>query len=108
MTEVIIILGMIIVTWGIRITPFLVSNLNLSPNILRFLNCVPAAVLAALVAEPILTSVIEFDSIFTPEVIAAAICLFMGVLKAPMLAIVLVGMSSYWIMGWVFSLLLFK
>lgn len=100
MTDILMILGMVLVTWGVRMAPFLMTNLNFSKPILRVLNCVPAAVLAALVAETILTPVVSTGSVFQPELIAAIICLGFGVLGVPMLAVVLLGMSSYWILGY--------
>lgn len=96
MIEMWMILGMIAVTWGLRMAPFVVPNLQLSPAILNFLNCIPAAVLAALVAEPILNPVITHQSLFQPELLAAALCLLLGILKAPMLLTVVIGMASYW------------
>lgn len=96
MTEVLMILGMIAVTWGVRMAPFVVPNLQLSPAVLNFLNCIPAAVLAALVAEPVLNPVVAEQSVVQPELIAALLCLTLGLFKAPMLLTVVVGMTSYW------------
>jgi len=98
MNQICLIIGMISVTWGVRSLPFLVPRLNLSASVLNFLNCVPAAVLAALVAEPILNPVFNAHSLLQPELIAAIICLLLGYFKAPMLAIVVVGMGSFWLL----------
>lgn len=98
MTEVLLILGMIAVTWGVRAAPFVLSNLVLSPRLLKFLNVVPAAVLAALVAEPILTPSVSAASPLQPELLAALICLLLGLMRAPMLVTVIVGMGSFWLL----------
>jgi branched-subunit amino acid transport protein len=90
------ILGMVAVTWGVRAAPFVISDLKLSPALLRVLNCIPAAVLAALVSEPILSPVVENQSIIQAEVIAAAVCVLLGAFRAPMLLTVVFGMTSYW------------
>lgn len=97
-TNVLMIIGMLIVTWGVRIAPFLTSNLNLSGPMLKVLNCVPAAVLAALVAETILDPIAQTGSIIQPELIAAIICLGLGVSGVPMLVTVLIGMLSFWLL----------
>lgn len=98
MTDVLMILGMLAVTWGIRALPFVVSDIHFSPAVLNVLNCVPAAVLAALVAEPVLTNAVSQGTPITAEVLAAALCIAMGVLRVPMLGIVLIGMISYWLL----------
>ncbi|WP_196158416.1 AzlD domain-containing protein [Reinekea sp. G2M2-21] len=95
MSSIMLILGMMAVTWGVRAVPFVLPNLNLSPGMLNFLNCIPAAVLAALVAEPILNPVVNQASLLAPELIAALVCVVMGVFRAPMLATVIVGMVSF-------------
>lgn len=99
MSLVLLVVGMIGVTWGVRALPFLIPNLRLAPKLLNFLNCVPAAVLAALTAEPILNPVVSAKSLLEPELIAALICLALGYVKAPMLAIVIMGMGSFWLLS---------
>lgn len=96
MTEAVTILGMVAVTWGVRMLPFLLTKLSLGPKWLRFLNCVPAAVLAALVAETILMPVSQSGSFIQPEVFAAIICLSLGLFGAPLLVTVSLGMASFW------------
>ena len=98
MNEMLLILGMIGVTWGVRAAPFVLSNLVLPERLLKFLNVVPAAVLAALVAEPILAPSVNLDSVVQPELLAALICLFLGLMHAPMLVTVIVGMGSFWLL----------
>lgn len=92
------IFGMVAVTWGVRSAPLVMKNLNLSPTVLNFLNCVPAAVLAALIAEPVLAPVMQARSVLQPELLATAICITLGVCRVPMLLTVLLGMSSYWLL----------
>lgn len=96
MISALMIFGMVVVTWGVRAAPFIVSDLKLSPQLLRILNCIPAAVLAALVSEPILTPAVENHSVLQPEVIAVAVCVLLGFFRAPMLLTVIVGMLSFW------------
>ncbi|WP_320824077.1 AzlD domain-containing protein [Reinekea sp.] len=98
MSDALLILGMIAVTWGVRAAPFVLSNLVLSSRLLKFLNVVPAGVLAALVAEPILTSAVHEASPLQPELLAALICLILGLMRAPMLVTVIVGMGSFWLL----------
>lgn len=95
MVDVLMIVGMVAVTWGVRALPFVLPDVRFSPGLLNVLNCVPAAVLAALVAEPVLTNAVNSDTWLTAEVLAAALCLVMGALRVPMLGVVLVGMVSY-------------
>ena len=99
MTLVLMIVGMIIVTWGIRITPVLLPRLNLSPAVLTVLNCVPAAVLSALIAEPLLNPIAQSGQLIQPGIIAAVICLVLGLIGTPMLLTVIVGMLSFWLLG---------
>ncbi|EAR10175.1 hypothetical protein MED297_13167 [Reinekea sp. MED297] len=96
MINLLMILGMITVTWGVRALPFVLPDIRFSPAVLNVLNCVPAAVLAALVAEPVLSSAVEQGTALTPEVLAAALCVFMGLMRLPMLVVVVVGMAGYW------------
>lgn len=96
MSNVLLVLGMVLVTWGIRSAPFFIANLRLSPALLNFLNCIPPAVLAALIAEPILTPVVTERSALQPELLAALVCVIAGILRAPMLLTVIVGMASFW------------
>ncbi len=97
LTTTFLIIGMIVVTWGVRAAPFIVSNLTISPKLLKFLNCIPAAALAALVSEAILTPVVLSHSLLEPELVASSICLILGLLRAPMLVTVIVGMASFWL-----------
>jgi branched-subunit amino acid transport protein len=99
MTTVLMILGMIIVTWGVRITPVLLPRLNFSPGLLSILNCVPAAVLAALISEPLLMPIAESGNILQPGIIAASFCLALGLFGVPMLLTVILGMVSFWLLG---------
>lgn len=96
MIDALMILGMVAVTWGVRSLPFVLPDIRFSPAVLNVLNCVPAAVLAALVAEPILTGAVAQGTPLTAEVLAALLCVIMGVLRLPMLAVVVVGMAGYW------------
>jgi branched-subunit amino acid transport protein len=73
--------------------------LELSAPVLNFLNCVPAAVLAALVAEPILNPAVSLGTFLVPEILAATVCLMLGLFGAPMLVTVILGMLSFWIFG---------
>lgn len=99
MTNVWLVFGMVAATWGVRVAPFVFSRLRLPPALLNILNCVPAAVLAALVAQPVLAPAMAQESIWVPEVIAAGICLVLGYFKVPMLLVVIFGMASYWLLG---------
>jgi branched-subunit amino acid transport protein len=99
MTDVLMIAGMILVTWGVRSAPFILPRLELSAPVLNFLNCVPAAVLAALVAEPILNPAVSLGTFLVPEILAAMVCLILGLFGAPMLVTVILGMLSFWIFG---------
>ena len=96
MINLLMILGMVVVTWGVRALPFVLPDVRFSPAVLNVLNCVPAAVLAALVAEPVLTSAVDQGTPFTAEVLAAVLCVLMGLMRLPMLAVVVVGMAGYW------------
>ncbi len=98
MANILMIAGMLFVTWGVRIAPFLTSNLSIPMPLLRVLNCVPAAVLAALVAETVLSPVAQTGSIIQPELIAAIICLGLGIMRVPMLITVSLGMVSFWLL----------
>ncbi|MFQ3230943.1 AzlD domain-containing protein [Reinekea sp.] len=99
MTLVLMIIGMIIVTWGIRVTPVLLPRLNLSPAVLTVLNCVPAAVLSALIAEPLLDPVANTGQLLQPGILAASLCLVLGLIGSPMLLTVILGMVSFWLLG---------
>ena len=99
MTLVLMILGMVMVTWGIRVTPVLLPRLNLSPAVLSVLNCVPAAVLSALIAEPLLNPVANTGQLLQPGLLAATLCLVLGLMGTPMLLTVVVGMLSFWLLG---------
>ncbi|MBU2862548.1 AzlD domain-containing protein [Reinekea forsetii] len=99
---ILMIIGMVVVTWGARIAPVLMPRLTLPPSALRILNCVPAAVLSALIAEPILNPVASNGSFLQPSVLAAVLCLIMGLIGIPMLLTVIIGMASFWLLGmWV-------
>jgi len=93
------IIGMVTVTFGVRMAPLVVDHIRLSPFALRFLNKVPAAVLAALVAVPILEPTLAAQNILQPELIAALVCLILGLTGVHMLATVILGMGSYWVLA---------
>ena len=97
--NLIMILGMFIVTYFARAAPFIFSHICMSPLTLRVLEKVPAAVLAALIAEPVLNPTVEAGHVLLPELLAAFICLLVGLSGASLLITVLVGMSSYWLMS---------
>lgn len=99
MNAALMILGMVFVTWGVRAAPFLIPNLTLPPRLLKFLNCIPAATLAALISESILSPVVEAGTLLQPELLAACVCLVLGFLGSPMLLTVVVGMGSFWVFG---------
>ena len=101
--DALMVLGMVAVTWGARSLPFWLPDIRLGPKTLTFLGYVPMAVLAALVAQPVLDPVQASGNVLQPEVLAALLCLIMGWLRIPMLAVVIVGMASYWAMSqWLF------
>jgi branched-subunit amino acid transport protein len=99
MNNVLMILGMVFVTWGVRAAPFILPRLNLSAPVLNFLNCIPAAVLAALIAEPVINPAVELGTVIVPEILAVAVCLTLGLFGAPMLVTVILGMLSFWLFG---------
>lgn len=99
MTSVLIVLGMVVVTWGVRALPFMIKNITLPAELLRVLNGVPAAVLAALIAVPILQPIEATGELWQPELLAAIVCLGFGVLGSPLLLTVVVGMASFWLFG---------
>lgn len=99
MTNLWLVLGMVAATWGVRVAPFVFSRLHLPAALLNILNCVPAAVLAALIAQPVLAPAVNQQSLLVPEVVAAAVCLLLGYFRVPMLLIVICGMASFWLLG---------
>jgi branched-subunit amino acid transport protein len=96
LADILMILGMIFVTYSVRALPFIFADIALSPITQKMLEKVPAAVLAALVVEPIFNPVVENSNIFQPELIAALICLLVGLSGAHLLITVILGMASYW------------
>lgn len=94
------IIGMVIVTYGVRAAPFIFARFSLPEGLLRVLEKVPPAVLAALIVEPIFLPVHAHNSLVQPELIAAMLCLCLGVMGANMLLTVVLGMGSYWLLVW--------
>ncbi|RMF78738.1 MAG: AzlD domain-containing protein [Chloroflexi bacterium] len=108
MNEVVMIGGMMLVTFGMRYpTLALVGKLNLPPQVLRALKFVPPAVLAAIIAP----------AVFLPQEDAGlqlalsnahllgglAAVLMMRYTKNLLLTIVF-GMAAFWLAQWLISL----
>lgn len=99
MTNALIVIGMVVVTWGVRALPFMIKNITLPAPLLRVLNGVPAAVLAALIAVPIIEPVSSTGDWLQPELLAALVCLGFGIIGSPLLLTVVAGMASFWLFG---------
>ena len=98
MTTVWLILGMVAVTYGIRLAPFMVAKIAMPPRLHNVLDKVPAAVLAALVTVPVMEPTLQSGSFLQPEFIAAVTCLALGLLGAQLPITVVVGMGTYWVL----------
>lgn len=95
------ILGMVAVTYSVRLIPFLTARVDMPAWLLNVLNKIPAAVLAALVAVPVLEPSVELSSLLQPELLAALLALTLGLSGLHLLWTVIVSMAVYWLLnGW--------
>lgn len=100
MSDLILIVGMAALTFGIRFVMFAVSGRLRFPDFLdRALRFVPPAVLAAL----ILPAVLMPDgtelrlSLSSPELAGAVAALLVGHLSGKLLAVILSGIATFWL-----------
>lgn len=91
-----VIIGGFIVTIIPRVLPITVlSKLNLNKNIMEFLTYIPISILASLIAVELFTKDNRVSIIsHSPELLAAAVTLIIGIKKNNLLLTVLVGIIS--------------
>jgi branched-subunit amino acid transport protein len=95
------ILGMVAVTYSVRLVPFLTARIDMPGWLLNVLNKIPAAVLAALVSVPVLEPSVTTASVLQPELLAAVLALLLGWSGLHLLWTVVISMAVYWLLnGW--------
>jgi branched-subunit amino acid transport protein len=93
-----VILGMALVTYATRALAVFLLSRRLAPGVERFLDHIPAAVFAALVAPPLLAP----QGSFSPGLpaVAAIPAAVMAWRTGQVLPTILMGVGSYWLLRW--------
>ena len=101
MEEVYLLLGMVVVTFGIRFSMFvLAGRVEFPPQIINALRYVPPAVLTAITIPAVLIpngETVEF-SFTNPYLIGALAATVVGWISNNLLLTILAGMAVFW--GW--------
>lgn len=97
MSEVYLLLGMFIVTFGIRYVLFaLADTIEFPPLLKRALNYVPVAVLTAIIFPAVLMPKGElYFDISNPYIIGAIVAIIVSVWRKNMLLTVVTGLIAY-------------
>ena len=105
MNEVLLIVGMFVVTFGIRYILFAVAdNIEFPDKLKRALNYVPIAVLTAIIFPAVFMPKGElYASIANPYIVGAIVAVLVSVWRKNMLLTVVTGLAAFaawkWLLG---------
>ncbi len=99
MNEILLILGMAAVTFGVRYPPLaLVGRINLSPGVVRALRYVPVAVLTAITVPVVLMPHGQVDvSLSNAYMVAGVVSGFIAWRTKNLLLTIVIGMALFFI-----------
>ena len=101
-SEWLLIMGMMLVTFGIRYPVLAMSGrLKLPPRLLQALHYVPPAVLTAIVVPAVLVESGDlWISVANPRIVGAIAALTIGLWRQNLLLTIVVGMAAFLVWQW--------
>ena len=95
--------GMGLVTFGVRVVPFLaIERLRLSPRVVQALTFVPVAVLSAILAQEVFAPGGDISlTVGNHRVLAAAIAVVVAWRTKSVVVTLVAGMLSLWFANWI-------